>query len=260
MQIHDVVKKTRDALGKTQDDIAGVVKIKRQALQRFEKGRGGLPPDTLRKIADLIHLDPDYVAGTSLYPFRKSKNLIKMFIQEGLLLEGLEPLYWISEFNKKINLVALIASVPELKRYKNLGLPLVYALTFTDDIGNVFLLRRKKERDIINLAGDFPHPIVKLISTNCILTFSQADIGRDLYAKIRDWDAVSRRDIEDVFKKLDFVEVSPPGTFEEQKQLKLQRSMGIEPLSELDLLIIKAMRDERVPHESILKFLRGGNL
>ena len=70
MQIHEVLKKTREALGKTQEEIAaGAVNMKRQELQRYEHG-GGLPQTKLREISKLLHIDPEYAVGKASYPFR----------------------------------------------------------------------------------------------------------------------------------------------------------------------------------------------
>jgi len=85
-----------------------------------------------------------------------------MFMPDGVVFDNLEPLYFLSKLNKQLRMITLIAPFPELKRFSNIGLPLIYAILLKDDHNNIFLFRRKKEKDIFNLSSDYPSPIVKL--------------------------------------------------------------------------------------------------
>jgi len=69
-----------------------------------------------------------------------------MFMPDGLIFDNLEPLYLLSKLNKQLRMITLIAPFPELKRFSNIGLPLIYAILIKDDHNNIFLFRRKKKK------------------------------------------------------------------------------------------------------------------
>jgi hypothetical protein len=67
---------------------------------------------------------------------------------------------------------------------------------------------------------------------------------------------VSRQDIEPLFHEVNFEEVNKEWTDDEKIQLTSQRGLLMDTLSDLDLIIIKSMRDARVSHDEILKFIK----
>jgi transcriptional regulator with XRE-family HTH domain len=268
-KINEFFKYARELKGDSLFNVSSSAGISYQSLQKYEKGQSALSKETLKRIAETLSINMEYVEGRSNYPFKNENGLIKMFIQEKLLYESFEPLYWIASLNKRIQILTLIAPGPErLKTY--IGLPLIYAMAFTDSYNNIFILRRKKERDIINWAGEFPLPIVKLTKisqlNNSILSIAQAGLKERTYEKIRDWHSLSRTDIEPYFKKANLVEdansveIDLSYTVEEKNQRDIQRSIGIEALSELDFLIIKAMRENEVTHADVLKYIKSNKL
>jgi transcriptional regulator with XRE-family HTH domain len=268
LKINEFYKYARDLKGDSLASVASRAGISYQSLQKYEKGESTLSRETLRRIAAILSINMEYVEGRSNYPFSSENALIKMFVQEKLLFESFEPLYWIAGLNKRIKILTLIAPNSEgLKTH--IGLPLIYALSFADSYNNIFILRRKKERDIINWAGEFPNPIVKLTKisqvNNSILSIAQAELKVKTYEKIKNWNSLSRADIEPYFKKANLieeansVEIDLSFTTEEKNQRDIQRSIGIEALSELDFMIIKAMRDNKVSHADILKYIKSQN-
>ena len=162
LSVNKLFKLVRELTGKTQPEVSASAKITYQSLQQFEKGQASLSKETLKMMAKALYINPEYIDDTSLYPFKSNGRLIKMFMPDGLIFDNLEPLYFLSKLNKQMRIITLIAPFPELKRFSNIGLPLIYAIALKDDHNNVFLFRRKKEKDIFNLSSDYPSPIVKL--------------------------------------------------------------------------------------------------
>jgi transcriptional regulator with XRE-family HTH domain len=243
MQIHEVLKKTREALGKTQEEIAAAVNMKRQELQRYEHG-GGLPQTKLREISKLLHIDPEYAVGKASYPFQ-SDELIKMVAKEGWTFENtLQPLSMVANFNQRIKLIHIVAPDELLKKlYKMLGLPWIFALIFMDDVGNIFLLRGKKDNDLINLSISFPQYLIKVIKeTNCSFFVGQKKADKKLLDKIRNWN-VTKKDMRRIFDEVNLMEVDPPETEEERKQLKYQRSQGMKAFSNAETFVMKNIRE-----------------
>ena len=260
MQIYEVLKRTREALGKTQEEIAAAptVNIKRQALQRYEHG-GGLPQAKLREISKLLHIDPEYSAGNASYPFRsRSDELIKWFAKEGGIFEDtLQPLSMVAHFNKRIRLIHLVAPDELIRKlYKILGLQWIYALTFMDDLGNIFLLRGKKDNDLINLSIALPQYLMKVIKeTNCSFFVGQKRTDKKLLDKIRNWN-VTKKDMQRIFDEVNLMEVDPPETEEERKQLKYQRSQGMKAFSNAETFVMKnireTMQNKKLTYDGIL--------
>ena len=260
MQIYEVLKKTREALGKTQEEIAAAptVNIKRQALQRYEHG-GGLPQTKLREISKLLHIDPEYSVGNASYPFRsRSDELIKWFAKEGWIFEDtLQPLYMVAHFNKRIRLIHLVAPDELIRKlYKILGLQWIYALTFMDDLGNIFLLRGKKDNDLINLSIALPQYLIKIIKeTNCSFLVGQKKTDKKLLDKIRNWN-VTKKDMQHIFDEVNLMEVDPPETEEEKKQLKYQRIQGMKAFSNAETFVMKnireTMQNKKLTYDGIL--------
>jgi transcriptional regulator with XRE-family HTH domain len=258
LRLNELFKFVRESIGRTQVEVSSAAGITQPSLQKYEKGQASLSKEVLIKMAESICLDPEYISGKSQYPF-KSNGLIKMFAQEGGVSKSLlDPLYFVADFSSKIDLICLVAPADLLnKLYKRLGLPWIFALAFRNDRDSIFLLRGKKEKELVNLAVSFPALIFNILKSKCVFSIAQKEVAKGLFDKIRKWDTVSRKDIGTLFteKDIDFKEVNKDLTYNEARQLIAQRNILRDTLSELDLIVIKAMREERVSHEELLKFI-----
>ncbi|HYA14872.1 MAG TPA: helix-turn-helix transcriptional regulator [Syntrophales bacterium] len=246
-------------MGRTQVEVSSAAGIAQPSLQKYEKGQASLSKEVLIKMGETICLDPEYISGRAQYPFKSSSGLIKMFAQEGEIFKSLlDPLYLVADFSSKIDLICLVAPAEMLSKiYRKISLPWIFALAFKDDRDNIFLIRGKKERDLINLAVSFPALIFNILKSKCVFSIAQKEVTKKLFDKIRNWGAVSRKDIAALFaeKDVDFKEVNKDLTYSEARQLIAQRNILRDTLSELDLVVIKAMREEKVSHEAVLKFI-----
>jgi hypothetical protein len=229
-------------------------------LQQFEKGQVSLSKETLKMMAKALYINPEYIDDTSLYPFKSNGRLIKMFMPDGLIFDNLEPLYFLSKLNKQMRIITLIAPFPELKRFRNIGLPLIYAIALKDDHKNVFLFRRKNKKNIFNLSADYPSPIVKLTKISqeykCVLSIAQKELSRDVFDKIRDWNLLSIEDIKGLIdEEINFTKLFEP-TESEIFQLELQRNIEVENLSSYELMLINEIRTKDIAIEKVSKMLK----
>jgi hypothetical protein len=186
-----------------------------------------------------------------------------VFATEGKIFKTLEPLNFVVQFNRRIRMISLIAPPEKInKLYSKLGIPWIFAVAFSDDEKNIFLIRGKKE--LINLAVDWPILMSQIIKSKCVFAIAQKEAGMDLFDKIRTLDVLSRDDIEPLFLEVNFDNVNKELTDnvnkeltdDEEEQLEVQRKYAMKPLSELDLIIIRSMREGRVSHEEILNFIK----
>jgi hypothetical protein len=145
-----------------------------------------------------------------------------------------------------MRIITLIAPFPELKRFRNIGLPLIYAIALNDDHKNVFLFRRKNKKGIFNLSADYPSPIVKLTKISqenkSAISIAQKELSRNAFDKICDWNLLSLKDIKEP-------------TEAEIVQLEYQRTMGIESLSRYELMLINEIRTKDIAIEKVSKML-----
>jgi transcriptional regulator with XRE-family HTH domain len=246
--INELFKIIRKFTGRTQVELTSTAGISYQSLQKFEKGQISISKDILKKMAEVIYISPDFIDGKSSYPFNRPTDLITMIAPEGGIFEPLlAPLYFVAEFNNRIDLIFLIAPKDiENKLFRKLGLLWIFALAFRDSHGNIFFLKGRKEKDLINLAVGIPSLIFKILESNCLFSIAQLKTDKDLFEKIRtDWNDVSRGDIEPLFHEVNFNEVNKELSDDEGEQLKIQREKAMKPLSELDLVIIQSMRTDR---------------
>ena len=260
LSVGKLFKLVRELTGKTQPEVSASAKITYQSLQQFEKAQASLSKETLKMMAKALYINPEYIDDTSLYPFKSNGRLIKMFMPDGLIFDNLEPLYLLSKLNKQLRMITLIAPFPELKRFSNIGLPLIYAILLKDDHNNVFLFRRKKEKDIFNLSADYPSPIVKLTKISqenkSVISFAQKELSRDVFDKIREWNSLSIADIKYLIdEETTFTKLFEP-TEAEIFQLELQRTMGIESLSRYELMFINEIRTKDIAIEKVSKMLK----
>lgn len=258
LTLNELFKFVRELTGQTQVDVSSAAGITHQSLLKFEKGQASLKKETLKGMAVALSINSEYIDGKSSYPFNNRTGLIKMFATEGGIFQSLlEPLYFVAEFNHRIDLIFLIAPNDiENKLFRKLGLLWIFALAFTDGHGNIFLLRGKKEKHLINLAVGIPSLIFKILESNCLFAIAQHKADKYLFDKIRAWNDVSREDIEPLFHEVNFNEVNKEISDDEGEQLKVQREKTMKPLSELDLVIIQSMRAEKLSHDEVLKFIK----
>jgi len=260
LSVNKLFKLVRELTGSTQPEVSASAKITYQSLQQFEKGQASLSKETLKMMAKALYINPKYIDDTSLYPFKSNGCLIKMFMPDGLIFDNLEPLYLLSKLNKQLRIITLIAPFPELKRFMNIGLPLIYAIILKDDHENVFLFRRKNKKNIFNLSADYPSPIVKLTKISqeykCVLSIAQKELSRDVFDKIRDWNLLSIEDIKGLIdEEINFTKLFEP-TESEILQLELQRNIEVENLSSYELMLINEIRTKDIAIEKVSKMLK----
>ena len=177
-----------------------------------------------------------------------------------VVFDNLEPLYFLSKLNKQLRMITLIAPYPELKRFSNIGLPLIYAILLKDDHNNVFLFRRKKEKDIFNLSSDYPSPIVKLTKISqenkSVISIAQKELSKEVFDKIREWNSLSIADIKYLIdEETTFTKLFEP-TEAEIVQLELQRNIGVENLSSYELMLINEIRTKDIAIEKVSRMLK----
>ena len=265
-KINEIFRMAREVQGITQQELVDRIEtdtLTHSAISHFEAGKANISTKKLRSIAKVLSLNPDFAEDATVNPFKNTTGVIKMFATEGKLFKTLEPLYFVSQFNRRIRLLSLIAP-PEVinKLYSKLGIPWIFAVAFSDDEKNIFLLRGRK--DLINLAVDWPVLMTQIIRSKCVFSVAQQEASKDLFDKIKTSDALSRDDIEPLFLEVNFDNVNreltdnanKELTDNEEEQLEIQRKYAMKPLSELDLIIIRSMREEKVSHEEILNFIK----
>jgi transcriptional regulator with XRE-family HTH domain len=260
LSANKLFKLVRELTGKTQPEVSAGAKITYQSLQQFEKGQASLSKETLKLMVKGLYINPAYIDDTVSYPFKSNGRLIKMFMPDGVVFDNFEPLYLLSKLNNQLRMITLIAPFPELKKFSNIGLPLIYAILLKDDHNNVFLFRRKKEKDIFNLSSDYPSPIVKLTKISqenkSVISIAQKELSKDVFDKIREWDSLSITDIKYLIdEETTFTKLFEP-TEAEIVQLELQRNIGVENLSSYELVLINEIRTKDIAIEKVSKMLK----
>lgn len=255
MKPQDIIKNIREYSGKTQHQIAEILNIKYQTIQRYEK-KGSIPANILRELCGILNIDPEYILGKSEYPF-KSGDLIKMFVSENIFKFTLDPLYFVASFNKNIYVIYLTSY--ERSEFTNIDhkvtLPKVYAIAFKDDHNNYFLLRRRKVNKTINPNEIFPTTINKIISMKCKFHIESKEIGNSsVYEKIKNWDDVKRDDIEKLFKEAKFESIFNLSE-ELKEQLRQQEILGIDYISKYKLIMMKDIDDLGFSPEEVSSIL-----
>ncbi|MDO9527696.1 MAG: helix-turn-helix domain-containing protein [Syntrophales bacterium] len=262
MKINEIFRIARETRGKKQQEIASKAGIRQSSLQRFETGLAKLSKVTLVKIAPSLDINPEYVVDQTKNPFN-SKGLIKMFFSEKFLDPTFQPIVTLMFANSKLEFISLVVSPRLVAGIKNI-MPFqspVYAVAIRDQDNNIFLLRKKSETDFVIADGDllcrqisFTFPFIKEKGRS--LYFSNMEIDTNLYKKIKTW-TVEREDIEPFFSQCEFMSYLDP-TQQELAQLRKQRDMNIEPLTVLELTIMKEIRVEEIGSDQALKLIQSG--
>ena len=252
-------KKMRTSTGRTQAQLASVAGIAHQSLQKFERGKASLAKETLKKMGKAIYINPEYIEGRFSYPFESNGRLIiKMFADDqNIFASLLGPLYLISGYASKIEVVCLRVPCNMIKKlYRKLGLPWYFAILFRDDKGNTFILRGWNVKNLTNFATAFHDLIFSISKSKCLFSIADMKCDNDLYDKIVAWDDLSKDDVEQLFQQAEFYDANKDITLSEEKILKLMRQYNIELFTELDMVIIKAMHEEKISHGEVLKYIR----
>src|SRR5208283_5595718 len=137
----------RMSKGLTQGNVADVVGIKRSAIAQFETGRASLSNDTLRQIAPILNLNPEYVIHRDIYPFvSQPDEVIKLFLPENRLTGALDYflIYLLAGAvgNHELQFLSLSPNIIAAR----IAWPFdrtVYALAVRDAHNNIFLFRRR---------------------------------------------------------------------------------------------------------------------
>ena len=257
MKVNQLLKIIREATGKKQRYIAEQCGIRQQSLQRYETGRASLSKDTLLKIAHFLNINPEYISDQTKNPFNSS-GLIKMFFSEKFIDPVFLPTDMIVWVNSKLEFISLRTKIDIISRIKNVT-PFqapVYAVVIRDQDNNIFLLRRKSKTDFViadgNLYDHMSYMLQARKEERKSMYFATQEIDKDLYEKIKDW-SVERADVEPLFAKCKFIFYLNP-TQQELGQLREQRDLQIEPLTELELVITKKLREKNISTDEVLKW------
>jgi transcriptional regulator with XRE-family HTH domain len=261
---HELIKLFRESAGKTQDDVCKNSGITRQALQRYESGKGGMNLKSLEVICREVGIDPAFVKGGSHYPIlTNDEKFMKLFIPGYSLFPGfpgLEPLYTLISFNTRIHIRSLYVKLTGIKKYIEYS-PFqepIYAIAIKDEFDNIFLLRRKKPTDYILWTYDLKSPLARILEMtrgdDKTINWGGIEIDENLHTKIREWSDIKRDDIETFFNlsnedPFTTEDLIAPISHDEMKQLQEQRKHKMKPLSSLELFGIRETRDKELFYE-----------
>ncbi|MBN2569411.1 MAG: helix-turn-helix transcriptional regulator [Deltaproteobacteria bacterium] len=242
-----------------QKDLANAVGITRQAIQRFEAGLTTLSPDTLRKVAPHLHINIEHITDQTKNPY-DYRGLIKMLFSEKYIDPTFEPIATLVLANSKLEFISLIAKIDPITRIKNMTLlqnP-VYSVAIRDQDNNIFLLRRKSKTDYVLADGNLHNTMWQTLEfvkeKRKLFYFATSQVDRNLYKKIQSW-TVEREDIEPLFSQCEFASYIDP-TQQEYEQLINQRDLNIEPLTELQLMIVKRLCEEKISSDEVLEWIK----
>ena len=89
IKTNELVKLFRESSGKTQDEVCINAGLSRQALQRYEAGKGAMNLKSLEVICQEVAIDPSFVKGEKVYPILvNDEKFIKLFIPGYSLFPG----------------------------------------------------------------------------------------------------------------------------------------------------------------------------
>jgi len=242
----------RMSKGLTQGNVADVVGIKRSAIAQFETGRASLSNDTLRQIAPILNLNPEYVIHRDIYPFvSQPDEVIKLFLPENRLTGALDYflIYLLAGAvgNHELQFLSLSPNIIAAR----IAWPFdrtVYALAVRDAHNNIFLFRRRIGNLLwgsITGERDLQLRVTELARhTGTHLFFALIDIDRQIYETIHQWRDISRNDLVPLFPNPEErVELIP--TIDEIMLLELLRERGMTARDAADILLRD--RDNRTP-------------
>jgi len=239
MTLNTLFKLVRELQGKDQTVLARAIGLKTSsAISKFEKGeKSPLSEETLKKLASLLQMNPDYITGASLNPF-SSPELVKMYLpEEDIGIKVLfTPIKIIAEANQRIEIVTLLpARKFEFMEKIETGTilePGTYAIAIKDQDGNMFLFRRKSPSAYIMADRSMLAQLEEISDhKDKDIRHRTRKLKRDLFEKIRNWN-VLREDIEPFFSNRKLIEV----TATEERLLHMVRKKKKDPEKVIELL------------------------
>lgn len=250
--LHKLFRVARETQDINQKKIASAVGIAAPSLSNFEKGKKGKNPlskETLKKIAPLLSINPEYVSDQTQNPI-KSNNLVKMFFLESMFGKiDFDFIRFLYSKNGRLSILFLYAPVAGLiKVLAFLGSTPVYAIVVKDSDGNILLFRREEGTILlgsVRLTEELEMELDKVAQIDGkIVSFARILIDQDTYEKIIQWTDLERDDIEKLFLPQNQV---PLLTDDEYSIiLKLLRALrrGTVSLRDVQLLINKNQKSK----------------
>jgi isochorismate hydrolase len=116
-----------------------------------------------------------------------------------------------------------------------------YAIIVKDDKNNIFVLRRKKDTDMIMLGGGLENPLVKISeiakseSIEISLSISVQSISEEQYDMLKKWEPVQRENVEPFFKNTKFSKIYEP--------------------SDEEILLLKKIKDSDFKISDLIKYI-----
>ncbi len=225
MTLNALFKMVRELQRKDQTELAQAIGLKSSsAISKFEKGEEGdrnkkpLSDETLRNLAPLLQLNPDYITGESANPFL-SDELIKMFLPEEYAATKVlfTPIHIIVEANQFVEIVSLLPArkfefLEKLEAGRAVETP-PYAMAIKDQDNNIFLFRRKSPTAYVMADRGMLAELREIADRQGkVIRQSTRRLSRNIFELIKNW-TVSRQDIEPFFARGKMVEL----TAEEEK-------------------------------------------
>ena len=249
--LHETFKTFRELQGLRQQDVLEAINpettVPQSALSAFESGMPKIAREKLRLIAKAININPEIVDANSVYPF-KSDALIKLYVTSAIQIPRLpktnKTIHWF--FNKilwhngKLTITFLLCADYDTTIYSK---P-VYALIVKDNVENMYFIKRNSAylfnnpADIELLKGLLDHAEDEYKMKICMGEITLSD---EMYDRIRN---CNRK--EDIKQMMSGVEYHRRISLREKEfsQLLYQRDLGMNSLSENEVLVIKQMREE----------------
>ena len=245
MKLNEFIALIRESSGYTQENFAGLFNLSRSAIDKFEKKGFGISKEHIESITKKLNINTRIINDNSVYPFYKD-NFYKLFmLTRGLVpgFPGYEPLYSIIKHAKNVKLILLKPELSGFKKYLDRSLfeTPTYAIIVKDDKNNIFVLRRKKDTDMIMLGGGLENPLVKISeiakseSIEISLSISVQSISEEQYDMLKKWEPVQRENVEPFFKNTKFSKIYEP--------------------SDEEILLLKKIKDSDFKISDLIKYI-----
>lgn len=161
MKVHELFKLARVLQNRTQDFVAGKAEISRATLAQFEAGKPAISVGTMREIATVLNISPEWLEGTSSNRFR-SKEMIHFYVDgkdRKADLAGLFAILPDCRINEIVLLTASPGTVVSRLRWAMVQETLVAALLMQDFDYNVFLVSMKRPGYFLGYQEDLAQAI-----------------------------------------------------------------------------------------------------
>ena len=238
MKLNQLFMLIRELQDKKQTLLAGELGLKSaSAISKYELEKTKLSEETLRKLAELLQMNPEYVSGSSGNPFLSS-DLIKMYLPEKDFGTKVlfTPILVVAEANQRLEIITLLPArkfeCMETIETGTLLEPGPYAIAVKDQDNNIFLFRRKSPSAYI-VADRSLMAYLEEVSNHGDkdIRHRTRKLSRDLFEKIRDW-RIEKEDIAPFFSRRKSVEV----TDAEEKLLIAIRKKNIDPSKAIEYI------------------------